>query len=81
MPHRWINLEYAFGQIPVVFLSDLGLVGGPVKHRRIVVDVVDVNNDRRIVFVQIVRSNQPQLILDEKREWTEICSVYDCDKT
>ena len=59
----FFNLEDSFGQISVVLLCDLGLVGGPVKHGRIVVDVIDVNNDRRIVFVQIVRGDQTQLVL------------------
>ena len=62
-PAVFFNLEDSFGQISVVLLCDLGLVGGPVKHGRIVVDVIDVTNDRRIVFVQIVRGDQTQLVL------------------
>ena len=48
------NLEHSFGQISVILLRDLCLIGGPVKYRGVVVDIIDVNHHCCVVFVQIV---------------------------
>ena len=52
------HLENTFRQIAIVLLRDLCLVGGTIKDGRIVVHVIDVNNDRRVVLVEIVRGDQ-----------------------
>ena len=48
------NLEHSFGQISVILLCDLCLIGGPVKYRGVVVDIIDVNHDCCVVFIQVV---------------------------
>ena len=48
------NLEHSFGQISVILLCDLCLIGGPVKYRGVVVDIIDVNHHSCVVFIQIV---------------------------
>jgi len=55
--------ENSFRQVAVIFFGYLSLISGSVKHRRVVVDVVDVNHDGRVILVQIVRGYQTQLIL------------------
>ena len=57
------NLQDPLGQISVVLLRDLGLVGGPVKDRRVVIDVVDVDDDGGVVLVEVVRGHETQLVL------------------
>lgn len=57
------HLQHAFGQIPVVLLRDLGAVGRSFKHWRVVVDVLDVDHHGRVVFLQVVRRRQAQLVL------------------
>lgn len=58
-----INLQDSFGEISVVLLGYLGLVGGPIENRGVVIHVVDVDNDLGVVLVQIVRCHQSQLVL------------------
>ena len=58
-----INLQDSFGQISVVLLSNLSLVGGAVEDRGVVIHVVDVDDDLGVVLVQIVRGHQSQLVL------------------
>ena len=58
-----INLQDSFGEISVVLLGNLGLVGGPVENRGVVIHVVDVDDDLGVVLVQIVRGHQSQLVL------------------
>ena len=57
------NLQDPLGQISVVLLRDLGLVGGPVKDLRVVIDVVDVDDDGGVVLVEVVRGHETQLVL------------------
>ena len=59
----FINLEDSFGQIPIVLLSDLRFVGRAVEHRRVVIDVVHVNDNRRVILVEIIRSDETKLVL------------------
>lgn len=57
------NLEHSFGQISVILLCDLCLIGGSVKDRGVVVDIIDVNHHCCVVFIQIVWSHQSEFIL------------------
>lgn len=57
------NLENSFGQHSIIFLGDLSLVCWSVKHRGIVIDIIDMNDNGGVVFVQVVRCDQPQLVL------------------
>ena len=58
------DLQDSFGQVAIVLLGDLRLVDGPVEDGRVVVDVLDVDDHRRVVLVQIVRRHQAQLVLN-----------------
>ena len=48
------NLEHPFGQISVILLCDLCLIGWPVKNRGVVVDIIDMDHHCGVVFIQIV---------------------------
>ena len=64
-----INLQDSFGEISVVLLGNLGLVGGPVENRGVVIHVVDVDDDLGVVLVQIVRGHQSQLVLQTVKKF------------
>ncbi|GFU44427.1 hypothetical protein NPIL_127151 [Nephila pilipes] len=63
---RGEDLQHSLGQVPVVLLRDLRLIGGSVEHRGVVVDILDVDHHRRMVLVQVVRGHQPQFVLKTK---------------
>lgn len=50
-----IDLEHAFGQIAIVLLGDLGAICGTLEHGWIVVDILDMDDDGRVVLLQVVR--------------------------
>ena len=66
------NLEHSFGQISVILLCDLCLIGGSVKDRGVVVDIIDVNHHCCVVFIQIVWSHQSQFILGKSLDDREV---------
>ena len=68
----WVNLEHFFGQSPVILLGNLRFIGGPVKDRRVVIHVVDVDHDLRVVLVKIVRGNQTKLVLEK---WMRVITL------
>lgn len=63
------DLEHALGKVAVVLLGDLGAIGGPLEHRRVVVHVLYVNHHRRVVLLQIVRCGQLQLVLSPTKRF------------
>ena len=66
------NLEHSFGQISVILLCDLCFIGGSVKDRGVVVDIIDVNHHCCVVFIQIVWSHQSQFILGKSLDDREV---------
>ena len=66
-----INLEHPFGQISIIFLRDLRLIGRPVENRGVVVHIIDVNHDGGVVFIEIVRRHQAEFILGKRCDDTE----------
>ena len=61
--HLIINLEDSFRQISVILLSNLGFVSWSVKDWRIVINVIDVDDHRGVVLIQVVGGDEAQLIL------------------
>ena len=59
----FINLEDSFRQVSVIFLSYLGFVSWSVKDWRIVINVIDVDDHRGVVLIQVVGGDEAQLIL------------------
>ena len=57
------DLKHAFGKQSVVLFSNLCFVCRTIECRWIIVHVFDVNNYCCVVLIQIVRCDQPQLIL------------------
>ena len=66
-----INLEHPFGQISIIFLRDLRLIGRPVENRGVVVHIIDMNHDGGVVFIEIVRRHQAEFILGKRCDDTE----------
>lgn len=60
---RRCNLKHSFGQKSIVFFCDLSFISRSVEGWRVVIHVFDVDDDSRVVLVQVVRGDQTQLVL------------------
>ncbi len=56
MKRRIINLKNPFRESPIVLLRDLSLVSRTIEDGRVVGHVVNVNHDRRVILVEVIRS-------------------------
>lgn len=56
-------LQYTLREISVVLFCDLCPVSGTLEDGRVVVDILHVNHYDRVVFLQVVRRSQLQLVL------------------
>ena len=52
------NLKDSFGQIPVIFFSNLGLIGGSVEDGWIIIHVLHIDHHRRGIFILVIRCSQ-----------------------
>lgn len=57
------NLQNAFGQIAIVFLSDLCTICLTIEYRWIIVDIANVDHNGGVVIFAIASCLQAQFIL------------------
>lgn len=60
------DLQHTFGQVAIILFSYLSTICGSLENGRIVIHVLDMDNDCGIVLLQIVGCSQTQLVLDDK---------------
>ena len=58
-----MNLNDSLGKMSIILFCDLCLIRWSIECRWIVIDIFDMNNNRGVIFIQIVRGNQSQLVL------------------
>lgn len=57
------HLEHSLGQVPVVFLGNLCLVGRSLEGWRVIIDVTNLHRYRGETGAGVVWGNHPQVIL------------------
>ena len=62
------NLKNTFRKKPIVLFRDLCLVRRSVKGWWVVVDILNIDDNRRVVLIQIVGSNQTQFVLSRETQ-------------
>lgn len=55
--------ENPLWKTPIILLRDLRLIGGTVKHGRIVVHVIDMDDNGGVIFIFVIRCDEPELVL------------------
>lgn len=51
---KHVNLKDSLGKNSIIFFDDLSLIRRPIEGWRIIVDILDMNNHCRVVFIQVV---------------------------
>lgn len=49
-----VDLKYLLRKVPVILLSDLGLICGTIKDGSIVIDVLDLDEHCCVVLVEVI---------------------------
>lgn len=60
------DLQHTFGQVAIILFSNLSTICGSLENGRIVIHILDMDNDCGIVLLQIIGCSQTQLVLNNK---------------